>query len=320
MDCKAVARDLESWFAANQRDLPWRRDPTPYNILLSEFILQQTRMEVGLRYYESLRKRFPTLQALARARESSVLAAWSGLGYYSRARNLHRTAREIQRRFAGTIPDDPNLLQTLPGIGPYTAGAIASIAYDRPAPSVDGNQQRVLTRLTGDHRMKTAAERRALHETATRLLQAGSPRALNQALMDLGSRVCTPEAPRCGECPIRTHCVTKGAGPRTSTTAKTQTEHWQASLHVRGDKVWLLAPRGNGLLGTGWLPPLKKAAAARRYDLEHVFSHRRWRIRTLRPDARPRGAGRWVALQDLARLPHSSLTERLMKIAVRKPT
>jgi A/G-specific adenine glycosylase len=319
MEAKDGAERLATWFAKHQRDLPWRRDPSPYNVLLSEFILQQTRMEVGLRYYEKLRTRFPTLAALAHAKEASVLAAWSGLGYYSRARNLHKTAREIQRRFDGKVPDDAHILQTLPGIGPYTAGAIASIAYDRPVPSLDGNQYRVLGRLTGAGEPRTAADRRGLFEIASRVLQHGSPRILNQALMDLGSTVCTPETPDCARCPLMNGCATQGPGPRPARKTRAPQEHWRATLHVRDDKVWLVPPKGEGLLGTGWLPPLRRSRADPRAQLEHVFSHRRWRIRTVRSRATPKGPGRWISRRMLTMMPHSSLAVRLLDVALEKP-
>jgi A/G-specific adenine glycosylase len=315
-EAQAVAAAMQTWFRANQRDLPWRRTHDPYHVLLSEFILQQTRMEVGLRYFDAILARFPTIRHLARARESSVLAAWSGLGYYSRARNLHRTANQIVARFGGLVPNNVETLRTLPGIGPYTAGAIASIAFDQVAPSIDGNQTRVLSRLLGRKEPASAAQARDVQALATSILRAGSPRAINQAFMDLGSSICTPVAPRCGTCPLAAHCKSRGtAGTTRRRGPAVRRESWTATLHVRGARVWLVPPSGQGLLGDSWLPPMAKTRRRGAALLEHQFSHRRWLIHVERAAGAPKGAGRWVSHRQLPALPHSSLTIRLMDAA-----
>lgn len=319
MDPAWAARRLATWFGRNGRDLPWRKRSTPYHVLVAEFILQQTRMETGLRYYARFLRRFPTLRALARAREVSVLRLWSGLGYYARARNLHRAARRILDEFGGRVPSDPDVLRTLPGIGPYTAGAISSIAYDRPEPALDGNQVRVLGRLLGIRDPEAAPTRRRIEAWSGRLLREASPRILNQAIMDLGSAVCVPQAPRCAACPLAAGCRTRprlGARPRRARVRK-PVEDWEAIVHARDGCVWLRPPHEAGLLAHLWLPPLRPAPARiRRPDLVHEFSHRTWRLRWRPTPGAPKGAGRWVGRRGLTQLPHGSLTRKFVEAAL----
>lgn len=314
---KSAARLLQVWFGRHGRDLPWRRTHDPYRVLLAEFILQQTRMETGLRYYARLLELFPSLGALAQAREEDVLAAWSGLGYYSRARNLHACAKRIRVDHGGIIPSDVALLRELPGIGPYTAGAIASIAYDRPEPSLDGNQFRVLGRFLGLRDPRRPRARRRVEALARSWLQEASPRVINQALMDLGSQVCLPSSPRCGECPISPSCRSAGIpGPaRKARASATPVEFYEARLHRRDAHVWLAAPSPEGLLARLWLPPLHRRSGLKEWDVEHRFSHRVWRIRIRLASGAPKGRGRWVAPEDLGRLPHASLTRRILQAA-----
>jgi A/G-specific adenine glycosylase len=234
---RPVARALLEWFSSEARDLPWRctgppgaRDP--YATLVSEFMLQQTQVARVLERYGPFLHRFPTLASLARAREQSVLAQWSGLGYYRRARLLHAAARRIHRDYGGLVPQDPAALRALPGIGAYTAGAVASICFDRPEPAVDGNVMRVLMRLDGrrgrvdEPGLPAWARDRAISligaaldpdrpEPAARngRVQGGSGAgALNEALMELGATVCTPRAPACGRCPLSGHCMALARG------------------------------------------------------------------------------------------------------------
>ena len=198
---------LQRWFAVHGRDLPWRRSRDPYAILVSEFMLQQTQVATVLPYYNSWLARFPDLDALAQADESEVLHAWQGLGYYARARNLQATARFVTQNLAGKFPDSPEQLARLPGIGRYTAGALASFAFDRPAPAVDANIARVLARLTNwQDPIDTAVGQAHLWRTAQALLPEKGARDHNAALMDLGATICLPRQPRCGECPVRKHC------------------------------------------------------------------------------------------------------------------
>ncbi|HEX9815561.1 MAG TPA: hypothetical protein VGB18_01160 [Candidatus Thermoplasmatota archaeon] len=316
MEASEAAAAITAWFSREGRSLPWRADHQPYHVLVAEFILQQTRMEVGVPRFLSFVKRFPTIQALARARESSVLAEWSGLGYYARARNLHRCAREIVSKFEGAIPSEPAMLRELPGIGPYTAGAIASIAFDRPEPSLDGNQLRVLGRFLGED-VVTKSGHNTVDGWARRLLAAGSPRILNQAIMDLGGSVCTPQNPTCTSCPLFAGCATRGdEAEKRVASSRVPVQNWTGKRYVRHGRVWLSAPRGQGLLGTHWLPPLAEAHLTRQPDLEHSFSHRRWRIWWIDDAGEPPGEGRWVTPSDLKRLPHGPLTRKFVDAAL----
>lgn len=314
-----AAASLEAWFAQHGRPLPWRRHPDPYRVLVAEFILQQTRMETGLRYYDAFLRRFPTLKSLARAPVSDVLRVWSGLGYYARARNLHTTARQLVRSFGGRVPEEAALLRTLPGIGPYTAGAIASIAYDRPEPALDGNQVRVLGRYFGLASTTPAMARRQMEDAARRLLVHGSPRRINQALMDLGSLVCLPEKPHCARCPLATGCRGRSRLQDRASKARprVRSEHWDALVYRRGGRVWLEPPRTEGLLRGLWLPPLRPARRPLAHaDWVHRFSHRTWRLRWVRARTPPRGPGRWVGRNDLEKLPHSRLTAHFVAAAL----
>lgn len=203
-------RALLKWFRANGRDLPWRATRDPYHVTVSEFMLQQTQVTRVLEYYPRFLARFPTVYALARSRPRAVREAWAGLGYYRRAENLHRLARTVVREHAGTIPADPDALETLPGVGPYTAGAIATFAYERRSAAVDTNVARVLGRAFSAGGPAGGPAGGRIWELAERLLPRSRTVAweFNQALMDLGARVCVARKPRCTECPVKRACRT----------------------------------------------------------------------------------------------------------------
>ena len=203
-------RRLLAWFRRHGRDLPWRRTRDPYRVLVSEFMLQQTQVLRVEGFYHRFLARFPDIAALARARPGRVREAWDGLGYYRRAANLHRLARDVVRDHGGRIPDDPELLRALPGIGPYTAGAVASFAFEQAVPAIDTNVARVLRRAFHPRAGATAAGDRTLARTASGLHTRAGPAAwaLNQALMELGARVCTARIAKCGECPVVRCCRT----------------------------------------------------------------------------------------------------------------
>jgi A/G-specific adenine glycosylase len=203
-----LRRQLLRWGAKRGRhDLPWRQSRDAYRVWISEIMLQQTTVVAVIPYYERFLVRFPTLAALADADEHEVLRLWAGLGYYSRARNLHTAARQIVREHSGTVPDDVATLTSLPGIGRYTAGAIASFAYDRRAPIVEANTQRVYARLMALREpLDSTAARRAIWSFAERAVPSKSPGAFNEALMDLGATICVPTSPRCDECPLTACC------------------------------------------------------------------------------------------------------------------
>lgn len=204
----AIRRNLLSWYRKNRRALPWREAPTPYQVWVSEVMLQQTRVEVVRDYYTRWMASFPNLKSLAQANDDQVLAIWQGLGYYSRARRLLSGARYVLEEFGGNLPQEPDLLQKIPGIGPYSAGAISSIAFGRPSPIVDGNVIRVLSRifvLSGDPG-RTFLKKK-LWAIAGELVPQNSASDFNQALMELGALVCTPTSPACHACPLRKNCM-----------------------------------------------------------------------------------------------------------------
>ncbi|HEX2120446.1 MAG TPA: A/G-specific adenine glycosylase [Thermoanaerobaculia bacterium] len=211
-DPRPLARRIETWFRRHQRPLPWRDGYDPYRVWVSEVMLQQTRMEVVLPYFERFTARFPTLAALAAASENDVLAAWSGLGYYRRAKMLRMGAIEAMQRFGGRVPDSVDELLTLPGIGRYTAGAIASVARNARASIVDGNVARVVSRLFAiAEPVASPALMREAWIRAEQLVNAcAAPRDLNQGLMEIGALICTPRNPSCLLCPVRAQCATRG--------------------------------------------------------------------------------------------------------------
>jgi len=197
---RAFVRKLLTWYKKAARDLPWRETRNPYAVLVSEFMLQQTQVSRVLDFYPRFLKRFPTIAALARARPKAVMEQWDGLGYYARARNLHKLAREVTRRHDGTLPERPEDLRTLPGVGPYTAGAVACFAYEQPVAAVDTNVKRVLGRVF---------RKKDVWELATAIMPRNGKRAwkFNQALMELGALVCVARKPKCPVCPVRRECL-----------------------------------------------------------------------------------------------------------------
>jgi A/G-specific adenine glycosylase len=198
---------LLAWFHAKKRPLPWRLTYHPYHVWLSEVMLQQTQMDRAVTYFNRFLARFPTVHDLARASEDEVLRFWEGLGYYSRARNLLKAAREIVSRHAGVVPDDAKALGALPGVGSYTAGAVLSIAYNRDVPAVDANVERVLARfLDIALSPKEPGAKPYFTELAASLIPAGQARDFNQALMEFGALVCTPRDPACATCPLAGDC------------------------------------------------------------------------------------------------------------------
>jgi A/G-specific adenine glycosylase len=263
---RALQRALLDWYARHRRALPWRRTRDPYRIWVSEVMLQQTRIATATPYYRAFLERFPSLADLARARPADVLTAWSGLGYYRRARALHAAAGEVVREHGGRVPDDPTRFGRLPGVGRYTAGAVLSIAYGRPLPALDGNAARVLSRLEAlPASLRDSAGARRLWERATALVPHARPGDWNQALMELGATVCTPRAPRCDDCPLRRHCRARALGqvdrfPPVPARRAAHRVKMAYALVTRGGRV-LMARREGPLLAGLWEPPGAEAGA-----------------------------------------------------------
>jgi A/G-specific adenine glycosylase len=255
----AGVRDaLIEWYAEYRRDLPWRRTGDPYAVWVSEIMLQQTRVAAAIPYFRRWMQQFPTVAALAEAALDDVLKLWEGLGYYSRARNLHRAARQIVRQHGGMLPDTAAGLQTLPGIGRYTAGAIASIAFGLDEPVLDGNVIRVLSRvfrIEADPRK--AATREELWSLARKLIPPGQASELNQAMMDLGATICLPRNPLCESCPLGRRCHARRAGlqndlPRKAPRQKTPHYTIAAAVVRKRGRVLIDRRPEDGLLGGLW--------------------------------------------------------------------
>ncbi len=210
-NAQAFTRKLLAWYARAARDLPWRRTRDPYRVLVSEFMLQQTQVSRVAEYYPRFLERFPDMETLASAQPRAVREAWDGLGYYARASNLHALAKQVTRRHDGTLPEKPEELVRLPGVGPYTAGAVASFAYEKPVPAVDTNVARVIRRVfVGEGGRGTRDGSKRIWEIAHALVPRHGKRAwkFNQAIMELGALVCKARAPNCRECPVQPVCKT----------------------------------------------------------------------------------------------------------------
>lgn len=256
-----LALKLLDWYQHNNRSLPWREEPTPYRIWVSEVMLQQTRAETVIPYFERWMVRFPTLEALASASQQEVLSEWEGLGYYSRARNLHQAAQKVVEEFEGNLPRDIEQLKSLPGIGRYTAGAITSIAFGQDEPALDGNIRRVLARVFDVNLpARSPAGEKSLWELARAHIPPGQAGDFNQVLMDLGALICTPRRPRCTHCPIIESCKAFSLGiqeERPVTIKKQPVPHYDVSSAViqQGGQVLIAQRPAHGLLGGMWEYP-----------------------------------------------------------------
>ncbi|TDL89358.1 A/G-specific adenine glycosylase [Meridianimarinicoccus aquatilis] len=324
----APARLLE-WYDSHARDLPWRIPPKqalngvrgdPYRVWLSEVMLQQTTVAAVRSYFAAFTTRWPTVQALAAADDADVMGEWAGLGYYARARNLLKCARVVASDYDGVFPDTVDGLRALPGIGPYTAAAIAAIAFDRPAVVVDGNVERVMARLFDVHTPLPSAKAE-LTDLAGRLTPDTRAGCHAQAVMDLGATICTPRNPACGICPLIADCAAKAAGtaqdlPRKTPKKPKPIRFGVAYIVRRSDGAWLLETRPErGLLGgmlgwpgTGWaetlpdpVPPIAADWRDLSGEVRHTFTHFHLRlalkVAAVGMDARP-SRGAFVAATD----------------------
>lgn len=301
-----IAQPLLHWFWANHRVLPFRSDPTPYHVWVSEIMLQQTRVSAAVPYYERFVQELPDIPALAACEEERLLKLWEGLGYYSRVRNLQKAARIVCEQYGGQLPGDLAALKKLPGIGDYTAGAIASIGFGIPAPAVDGNVLRVFARLYNDEGdIMQPAVKAATTQKVMAQQPAEAPGDFNQALMELGALVCTPGQPDCAACPLQALCLGRQSGnparlPQKA--PKKARKKCELTLCLAQDAAgrWLLQKRGEqGVLAGLWQPPVlaeealdeKKALATAQKLLpaavllkekplkaKHIFTHLEWHM------------------------------------------
>jgi len=336
-----LSRKLLDWYAVHRRDLPWRRTRDPYAIWVAEIMLQQTRVETVIPYYRRWMRRFPDVRTLARAGEQAILGCWEGLGYYSRARNLYRASQIVVDQFAGKIPDNLKDLLSLPGIGRSTAGAILSLAYNKDAPILDGNAKRVLSRL---FTVSTSSEKRntenTLWQISESLIPKGFSNPFNQALMDLGSIICTPRDPLCPECPLRSLCKGRRSGEPERfplRIPKKKIPHVEAVCAVIWEKrrVLLNQRPPSGLLGGLWEFPNWKMEEKKRLRLRlrgyiekktgmnvevkesigtfrQTYSHFKLTLHVYHCHTiNGKGKGRWVSVKNLSLLPMSRIHRRI---------
>jgi A/G-specific adenine glycosylase len=345
---RAIRRALLRWFRASARPLPWRTSPRdPYGVWISEIMLQQTRVATVVPYYLRFMERFPNVQTLAAANLQQVLRLWSGLGYYQRARGVHRAARTIVDRHGGRVPSCPQLLRSLPGVGEYSAAAIASIAFGARLAVVDGNVQRVLARLcalTHDSSASRAHQQRV--DLAQRLLPRTEPGTFNESVMELGATVCTPAAPGCHACPVHASCEALRRGlvesiPSPRNRPAPKATRLLAAVVTCGDFVLLAKRHAKGLFGALWEPPLFQWSTSaeavlwldglgptcRAAHVQHTLTHRALQIELLRVRAQHRaaippsligawyGQHAWRAVGQLRTLGLSSLSCKLLAAA-----
>jgi A/G-specific adenine glycosylase len=350
-----LRQSLRAWYQRQARDLPWRRTRDPYRILVSELMLQQTRVDTVIHYYQRFLAEFPNIRRLADASLDQVLTLWSGLGYYRRARNLHAAAQLVRDRMHGRLPSSAEGLRRLPGVGRYTAAAVASIAFDEPAAVLDGNVKRVLARLAAfEEAIDTDESTRRLWRAADELLARRHPGDHNQAMMELGATICLPRQPKCDVCPIRRCCRANATGRqerlpiRRPRAASVHLEVIAGAIEHRGCTLLVKRP-DTGLLAGMWQLPdvaaradcgrreLLKAHLRERLGLEcevsagagtvdHVFTHRTMRIevfRCRRVGGRARCSGeqtRWVRPTDLAGLPLARVDRKVLGLLFDEPS
>jgi A/G-specific adenine glycosylase len=305
-----LRRKLLRWYDAHARALPWRRTRDPYKIWVSEIMLQQTRVAAVRAHYREFLKRFPTIEALAAAHEDQVLAAWSGLGYYRRARMLHRAARQVAS--GEKMPRDLEGLRALPGVGRYTAAAIGSIAFGIPAAVVDGNVERVLGRLHGK-----PLRNGEVWETAQALLDPRRPGDFNQAMMELGATVCLPDTPECARCPLHAMCATRGALPRTSSEVRKKKELAYALARRNGSVRLVKRGKSESLMAGMWELPQWTVDRGRwtaepLMRLRHSITVTDYKVAVFEAPAR---AGKWVERERLSHLPLTGLARKILRRA-----
>jgi len=324
-EIREFRRDLLAWFARHRRDLPWRRTRDPYAIWISEIMLQQTRVATVIPYYERFVARFPTFAALADAPEQELLASWAGLGYYYRARNLQKAARRMAA--TGKFPATYEQIRELPGIGEYTAAAVASIAFDLPHAVVDGNVFRVLSRVFADNTdIASGAGRTHFAALANAMLDREQPGAFNQAVMELGATVCLPKKPQCLVCPLAVTCRARAEGQQTDFPVKlgdqkSVEETCVLFWIVRDDKllVWQRPPEARLMPGFWELPEraeLPQVEVGRRLgSFRHGITFHNYRFEIHEAEA-PQDPGlcQWVRMEDLAALPLSTILKKARRV------
>ncbi|MGE6516136.1 A/G-specific adenine glycosylase [Lysinibacillus sphaericus] len=320
-------QSLVEWFEEEKRDLPWRHTKDPYKIWVSEVMLQQTRVDTVIPYYNRFLESFPTLELLAEAPQEYLLKHWEGLGYYSRARNLQAGVREVLENYGGIVPDNRHDISKLKGVGPYTAGAILSIAYNKPEHAVDGNVMRVLSRVLHIHDDIALPKTKKIFEAAVeKLIDPAHASSFNQGLMELGALICTPTSPKCLLCPVRNYCTAFNEGDPGNLpvkSKKTKMKHIFYNFFVCEDSSgrFLMEQRpAEGLLANMWQFPMIEQGEdsietfTKLYNVQvleqqeiltfkHVFSHLTWHVNSYYMKCNPVLNGQWLTREQIELLP-----------------
>ncbi|MDF2534943.1 MAG: mutY [Bacillales bacterium] len=331
MNIKEFQQNLLQWYEVSHRILPWRKNKEPYRVLVSEIMLQQTRVDTVIPYFERFMDWFPTVDDFANAGEEKILKSWEGLGYYSRVRNLHSAVKEIAETYNGIVPNTKEEISKLKGIGPYTAGAVLSIAYDKPEPAVDGNVMRVYSRIFKiEEDIAKPASRKIFEQKVHETISHDNPSSFNQGLMELGAMICTPISPKCTVCPVNKHCVAFNEGiqdrlPNKTKMKKGKTVQYMAVI-VENDKGKLLIQKrpSKGLLAGLWEFPIYELTNSKdqfqlqlkldfedQYSMElanikpigqvkHIFSHLVWDVQVFSAQIlQMKNKGIWVSEVEL---------------------
>ncbi|MBM7707417.1 A/G-specific adenine glycosylase [Chryseomicrobium aureum] len=336
---KEIQQNLVKWYLKEKRDLPWRHTTDPYHIWISEVMLQQTRVDTVIPYYNRFTKAFPTMHDLANAEEEELLKLWEGLGYYSRARNLQQGVKEVIELYDAKVPNTREQISAIRGIGPYTAGAILSIAYGVPEHAVDGNVMRVLSRLYAiEEDIAKPKAKKIFEDLIMMIIDKEDPSSFNQGVMELGATICTPGKPKCLLCPVREQCAAFEQGktdslPIKSKKSKVKKITYNGYMLKRSDGKWLVEQREEGLLAKLWQYPLIETNQTNWADLygitwlevekvgevTHLFSHLKWEIEVFVGKVEVKDAekfaGRWVTEEELNQLPLPVPIQKMRNLA-----
>jgi A/G-specific adenine glycosylase len=333
------AERMLAWFDVNKREMPWRNTSDPYAIWVSEIMLQQTQVDTVIPYYINFMKRFPTIQRLASAPLEEVYNYWEGLGYYRRAQNLHKGAQMVEREYGGVFPKDVKLVKEIPGIGPYTLGAVLSIAFHMPLPAVDGNVMRILSRQFLIKDDISEAKSRKVFEKKVMELMPEDPNRFNQALMEHGALICTPKTPKCHECPVQTICMAYQQDVVNLYPVKTPKQKvivlaYYVLIITKDNAFWMEKRPEEGLLANLWGFPMitREEFEASGYEylqidelkpVSHVFTHRKWEMepllielgeeKILKEIMSRAKEGKFVSLAEMNSLPIGTAFKRVIK-------
>ncbi|GEL78160.1 A/G-specific adenine glycosylase [Tenuibacillus multivorans] len=343
---EAFRHDLLTWYQGNKRLLPWRENQDPYRIWVSEIMLQQTQVDTVIPYFNQFMERYPTIKELAEADEQNVLKSWEGLGYYSRARNLHTAVKEVVEKYDAQVPSDKKELKQLKGIGPYTLGAVLSIAFNHPEPAVDGNVMRVLSRILHiDEDIAKPKTKKLFEEVVKEIISYEDPSSFNQGLMELGALVCHPKNPECETCPVQQHCLAYEHGDQKDLPVKTKQKKQKVSsyygLVLKNDegKFFIQKRPDEGLLANMWEFPIvlqeefDQKELVNWFEVEyglsiniytqgkrvrHVFSHVIWEVdviyASVKGGQKSDGDGKFVTLEELERYPMPNIQQKIKKL------